>query len=409
MGTLAEVRAMAGHLVNCGMSFQNASLATVGETVFEPATFTPSAVDERILGIDILRGWAVFGMFVVHMTVSPWGIGIAPNAPALDTATYFFINAAWRGCFVALFSFLFGLGFAIQNTRARKKGIPFGPVFLRRLAGLFLIAIIAYSMIPAGDALILYACFGLTLPIAARLPRASLPFLAIGACGVATVVAALSGSGPMLFSDNANSGTVIAASLTAEPSSYTSFAIERASTLRIYFSSGHHFLARFDILGLMILGLWIGRLEIFHNLKQHNTLVVFATLILLSLGIFAALTPGLSHVPAPFFLGLGYAGVILLLLKYQAGRSLLMPLSHVGRLAFTNYLMNCAIGVFIFHPIGLGLAGKIGPFMGMLAAFLIFSVQMISSWIWLQYFRYGPVEALWRLMTYGRMPQLRIG
>ena len=70
------------------------------------------------------------------------------------------------GKFVALFSILFGLGFVIQWERAQARGVRFIPFYLRRLAGLLIIALVAYIHIPMGDALILYALFGTLLLVA---------------------------------------------------------------------------------------------------------------------------------------------------------------------------------------------------------------------------------------------------
>lgn len=77
-------------------------------------------------------------------------------------------------------------------------------------------------------------------------------------------------------------------------------------------------------------------------------------------------------------------------------------LAAPGRMALTNYLMQSVIGVLLYYGIGLGLGASL-PLAGVeLVALLIFIAQMILSSLWLRAFRYGPLEWIWRILTYGR-------
>ena len=77
-------------------------------------------------------------------------------------------------------------------------------------------------------------------------------------------------------------------------------------------------------------------------------------------------------------------------------------------MALTNYIMQSALGVFIYYGIGLGMAANAGPALFMPIAVGVFIIQVIYSKIWLSYFNYGPLEWIWRMLTYGKyLPLLK--
>jgi len=100
------------------------------------------------------------------------------------------------------------------------------------------------------------------------------------------------------------------------------------------------------------------------------------------------------------------AGVVLL---YQGSmRPVLSPIAAVGRMALTNYLLQTVTCVLIFYGYGLGRFGSYSPARATLLALGIFAVQIVLSNLWLSFFRYGPMEWIWRQLTYGRRLQLRL-
>ncbi len=107
-------------------------------------------------------------------------------------------------------------------------------------------------------------------------------------------------------------------------------------------------------------------------------------------------------------LGFFYAAVIILLVQREAWKRRLAPLAAVGRVALSNYLLHTLILLSIFHNFGLGLFGQIGPAVGVALAFLIFPLQVLLSMWWIRRFRFGPVEWLWRTLTYGKLQPMRV-
>ncbi|HEY4053205.1 MAG TPA: hypothetical protein VGL74_05660, partial [Terriglobales bacterium] len=128
----------------------------------------PIKLSERILFIDVLRGMALFGILAANMRAffAPLdaydNIGVLFHGRA-DVIAQTFIDAFIQGKFISIFSFLFGLGFAIQMTRAEERGARFMGFYPRRLLALALFGLIHGILIWAGDILLTYALSGALL------------------------------------------------------------------------------------------------------------------------------------------------------------------------------------------------------------------------------------------------------
>src|SRR5690625_4239706 len=95
------------------------------------------------------------------------------------------------------------------------------------------------------------------------------------------------------------------------------------------------------------------------------------------------------------------------LMQYPWGRKVITPFSAVGRTAFTNYILQSVIATTIFYSYGLGLYGKVNPFIGLLISLVIFLIQLFISNLWLRHFKYGPLEWIWRSATYMKLPPFK--
>ena len=104
----------------------------------------------------------------------------------------------------------------------------------------------------------------------------------------------------------------------------------------------------------------------------------------------------------------GHIGAVMLLRKSDLLGGLKKRLAAVGRMAFTNYLMHSGISTTIVYGYGFGLFGRIGRFDLMGFVLGIWILQLTVSPIWLQHFRFGPLEWLWRTLTYGSVQPLRL-
>jgi uncharacterized protein len=121
------------------------------------------------------------------------------------------------------------------------------------------------------------------------------------------------------------------------------------------------------------------------------------------LGLLDTFFYAISVVP----LSLAYTSSICLLWIKTNGQSWLRKLAPVGRMALTNYIMQTILSIFIYYNLGLGLGTKFGPVLSFPIAIGIYLLQVIYSNIWFRHFQYGPLEWIWRQLTYGKRLPLK--
>jgi uncharacterized protein len=404
-------------------------------------TAGPITGRERIEIVDILRGFALFGILLVNMAVfkASWA-GLqytATDASPLDRIVTLAVDFFATGKFFTLFSFLFGFGFAIQMIRAKQKGVPFVPRFARRLLVLFAIGLIHALLIWYGDILVSYALIGFLLILFRnRSPRA----LLIWASALLLVATLLIGGfmGLMELSRMVPEGRAALAQVEAQTLAQTEGDVAR--DLAIYGGGSYGEIVRerisdyggllfgvlfmvLPILAMFLLGLYAGKLGILHDPAAHLTLLRrvrfwglllgFGLSLLLVIGqmrlsLFGALFSELLHfsLSGPL-LSMGYAATIVLLAQHERWRSRLAPLGSAGRMALTNYLLQSLICTTLFYGYGFGLFGQVGAALGIVIALVIYALQIPFSMWWLRRFQFGPMEWLWRSLTYGAWQPMR--
>jgi uncharacterized protein len=368
-----------------------------------------SATD-RVLALDVLRGWAVGGMLVVNFGYFSQQ-GLAPRAGA-DALGRPLVQLLADGKFWTLFAVLFGIGFAMQLERATTRGAAFAPVYVRRLLILFLIGLV-HALLHPLEILHRYALLGLLL-----LPLRTVSTRALITVGIAALVAP-----PVLY------GLAV-----GQPP-------EIAESARVYSEAGlpellSHNLARFrrdaiDIRVLapfpyFVLGVYLGRRGRLQALTDGGGLAHARWWLLgLGVGLQAAILALVVAAPAmvptmarPLMLtlldvgnalvGLFYAAVIVLMLKHARWQRRLSGLASVGRMALSNYLLQTAVATTLLYGYGAGLHGRLGIVTGLPLVGLSFLVQVVASRWWIARFRFGPAEWLWRSATYGCPQPLRL-
>jgi len=400
----------------------------------------PTAARERIVLLDVLRGFAVFGMFTVNMTADlPWGSAFREQPLGIaDGTVMILIDLLTNGKFITIFSFLFGVGFFLQLERARGRGVPFLATYLRRLVALFFIAALAIVAGLGAGILIDYSAYGLLLLF---FSRRSARFLLVAAivCFVIQVVSSNIEAVSDLIGteqperielvDDRSSPEALAENekdRVYREGSFKEIASYRASSLLEYVLSWKHYMWDVDLLGLMLLGCYVCRRGALQDLAVRMKMARTALPWLLSIGvagmvIFVWLRPwpnadselltligelAFWPVGAPV-LGLGYAAIITLLLEKERCRRALLLFAAVGRMALTNYLFHALVIAAFTYQWGLGLYGEMGPFWGLMAVFAIFPLMVFASSWWIARFQFGPIEWLWRTLTYGQLQSLR--
>ncbi|MCP3141939.1 DUF418 domain-containing protein [Pyxidicoccus xibeiensis] len=415
----------------------------------------PRPVDsgERLALLDTLRGFALCGVFISNVMVWFSGRVFLPreqvlaamsNASLADTITWQAFSVLVAGKFITIFSFLFGLGFAVQMGRAEARGATITPLYVRRLGVMLVMGLAHLFLIWYGDILSTYAALGFGLLLfrgrSDRTLLISALLLAVGWGIVGVVILKF----PQLMADTPEAGAAI-----AKAAGEKSAAI-RAQTLAAYMSGSWldatkataNFFFRdylpllvaitFSTFGRFLLGLLAGRRRIFHDVPQHLRLfrrllgwglvagvigsgsgLVVQQLMLKKVFTPETLPTWVPFVTAPLrHLGeLGFAAVyvagLTLLFQRATWQRVLGLLAPVGRMALTNYLSQSIISVLFFYGYGLGFITKLGPAMCVVYCLAVFAVQVVWSHLWLSRFRFGPAEWVWRSLTYGKAQPMR--
>ncbi len=415
------------------------------DIVQRTAQAVPVQQTERIPTIDILRGFALFGILTVNMYLfsHPFQDYLLPlpDLPWYDRLATWLVHMFSEGKFYPLFSLLFGLGFAIQLERAQARGGGFVPLYLRRLLVLFGFGLVHAYFIWIGDILTLYAVLGLVLLffVRVRRPRTLLIWAAVFFILPQLAYAALAGLVELARTVPEGAAQIEAAfaeqealfraererALAAYSSgSYAEITAQRARDLQtIWFGS----LAMAPmVMTMFLIGAYLGRRGVFRAIPGHRGL--FRRLVIWGFAIglpanllytvlatrvqrsefgweFALMNIALSL--GGLAQSLAYLGAITLLAERMPWQRWLGALAPVGKMSLSNYLLQSIIATLIFYGYGLGLFNQVGAAAGLGLAVLIYLAQIPLSHWWMARFRYGPAEWLWRTLTYLRPQPMR--
>ena len=401
----------------------------------------PTPTGERIQLLDVLRGFAIFGMFAVNMTWDLRGGQIYLPEPLgfADQTVMLFIALLANSKFVTIFSFLFGLGFYLQFERARTRGANFAALFSRRSADLLLIACVAMACGLAVWILILYVIFGLVLLFLCKRSRRVLLISAI----LCFVLANLGWRVKKIYGASPDSATPASANEAAsaektrldemgrafEEGTFADIAVASLAGMAVLLAGGGVEWVELNHLGLLVLGFYVGRLGVLEDAAVRRRFVrsafpwllgipVAGTVIFMALKSYAtvgsdslalASIEGLVDWSIYQVLGLSYAAGITLLFERDACKRVLSLLAPAGRLALTNYLLTSVVAAVVIYSWGFGLYGRLRPTMGALIVVTLFPLLVLASAWWTRRFQFGPVEWCWRAMTYGVIPPMRVG
>lgn len=396
----------------------------------------PVDPSERIEVIDILRGFALLGILLVNF----WGSS-GEGANRLDKIVSEVLDIAVSSSFYPLFSFLFGLGFALQLLRARQRGAPVVDLYLRRMLALFLIGSFHAIVIWDGDILVHYALLGLLLIPLHRLPdgwlwvivavplllslwgpqvRAFTASLSGPAAAEATYLREIEENQRSLALDAINQRHELDDRSTRLESfaSAVSARWERyARRLRSMFS--RNFLLD-DILAFFVLGLIVGRRRVLQEAQRYRRLLGVVAGVALAACVSGTLVAivvepenrtlnGLAWYGNDYGATMFYiAGLTLVVTTWRRVAALLRPLAAVGRIGLTNYLMQSVFMTVFFSRYGFGLDEPSTSVWVLVNLLFFTAVQIPLSMWWVARYRFGPAEWVWRSMTYGAVQPLRM-
>ncbi|MBR6863366.1 MAG: DUF418 domain-containing protein [Bacteroidales bacterium] len=381
---------------------------------------------KRFVILDALRGFAMLGIILANFPeFSLWTFSDPAGWTGLDRVTRAVQTFLVDGKFYTLFSLLFGVGFSIQLANAEGKL----RIFYRRMSVLLVIGLLHLLFLWSGDILMLYAACGMLLPLFRNLPTRSilciagtfllLPVLSDAVLGT-TLADPLEAEQWRICGlygiTEANFGTWL-----SDAHSYREVLqfLHQGAVERMWeFVIGHRY---FKVLGLFMIGFAVGRERIYADVTAHQTLLRRILLAGFAAGIpLSVLYTWSSMGGMPWgrvVHSLTYLSVYPMGFAYAAGFCLLFDrrpdapgwrlFSNLGRMACTNYLSQSVFGILLFYGIGLGLGNRVDLLTTEAIALGVYAFQVLFSTLWMRSFFFGPVEWLWRILTYGRRLPLR--
>lgn len=376
----------------------------------------------RILSLDIMRGIAIFGIFLVNMLsfhspllyIDPYSWWENP----IDQAIYSLIDIFAQGSFYPLFSLLFGYGFMILRERTLQKGVSFLSLASRRLFCLMAIGIFHAVLIWHGDILINYAFLGFFV----------LMFMGWTAKGMVFT------GGLLWFIPNLLLSLLLFASASFVPANESALynKAEAEQSVHIYQQGSildimeqrfedwylvnnpmNSIFMLFSILPFFLIGAGAAKWKLIERAKELKKPFGLAFFLFLILGLFIKLTPyvyghnvWISYIQDAIggpMLTIAYVLGIVLAAETKIGTKLFTSFAPVGKISMSNYLLQSILSTLIFYSYGLGFYNKISVVTGTILVILIYLLQIVLSHYWLKNHIYGPVEWLWRTITYKKI------
>lgn len=384
--------------------------------------FTPTPLQERVEALDILRGFSLLGILLVNI------IAFYTPQPYIDLGSWFTdaSDIIWhqrldiyvQSSFYPLFSMLFGYGLAMQWAKAERSGVNFYKVGFRRLMMLLLFGVFHAFGIWWGDILMTYAITGLFVLLLLRWKPLALLATAL-LLNVVFHVFMLFIVG-YIYLGNQEMGTAALDIVAVEKSimAYGTGDWLDAFSQRVQdviFQNDLFMLvmALFTILPYMLVGVVASKWRLVERAKEFKIGWIVVGIVFFAVGAFIKGSPIMwertylldylkVYVGGPL-MSIGYIGLIISLLFIPQVIQLLKPIAKIGRMSITTYIMQSIILSFLFYNFGLGWFGKLDVRTGIVVAIAIYIVQILFAELWFSKFRQGPIEALWRKMTYGKL------
>lgn len=394
---------------------------------------------ERYILLDALRGLALLGICLANFSeFSLYSFLRDETATEMPTAgidyvvrylQYIFID----GKFYTLFSLLFGIGFSIIISNAMQRHVNGFPVFYRRMIMLLLIGFAHLMLIWSGDILVLYAALGLFLPLFRNVSNKGLLIASAIFLLLPVVIDAFIEATGIRFSAEvvriqqyycARYGITDEnfAYWLRDAGNYTDvfkFLIQGAFVRMQEFIDGNRV---FKVMGLFLLGFYIGRNRLYARLEEKKNLLKRVAVWGGAIGLPASLLYAWSamnghpwglaghtllYTISVFPLGMAYVAGFCLCYLQKGEHRIFHWLAAPGRMALTNYIGQSVWGILLFYGIGFGWGADMGLIYVLLIAGGVYLVEMVFSHVWLHYFQYGPLEWIWRMLTYGEWLYLR--
>jgi len=398
----------------------------------------------RIEAIDVVRGFALLGILGPNMLAFGWPeqaqwspavigksmemLGTGPAHEAANRAGHLIVEFFFFGKMMFLFSMLFGAGAVLFARKFEGEGttLKTGAVlWYRRMAWLVVIGLVHGVLFWYGDILVFYALTGMGMIWWVRRWEPKSLLAAGGGIYVLATVLMVELISLAVWDHDAGKSDLfagIAEQIVGYQGDWYMVFHQRLEDLSFMYLFVFPAYFVFAGSGMMMIGMGLMRMGV---LSGERPIGFYRKLAIVGLGLGCTLTAvaiwgsmQLSADASGFLfqsvgqlvgipMALGYAGVLILLVKAGRLRRVTHALAAVGRMALTNYLLQTLICTTLFYGYGFGLFARVEyPQMGLIMLG-VWGVNIALSLVWLRFFRFGPMEWLWRCLTYWRVLPIR--
>lgn len=407
-------------------------------------TIAPVKNADREMFMDILRGFAILGIFIANLNFlslyNSEQVSVGYHY-AFDSQMTFLQAMFIEGKFYSIFSLLFGWGMALQMQKVKQPGLNSTVLVKRRLWGMLLFGLLHLFILWTGDIVAFYAMLGFLLLLFRNMPDRKLLFW-----GFFLVLSPI----PIYFLKMNFLWLNAPAGILFETGKYVNEHLNHVSAngpgkalrntgswidiWKMNISGGFFryaylfFVSRISkVLGMFLIGYYVGRNGNYKKILQNRNLLLRIAVsgFIIGLpanyflahymqheddyfdlkmnGFYQTVAYALGVVP----LAMAYASSLALVYQSGAGKKILRLLQPVGKMAFSNYLLHSLISILVFYGVGFGFGGQLGPTAWTIFALAVFSFQIFFSYMWLKTFNFGPIEWVWRSLTYRQWQPMR--
>ena len=399
----------------------------------------PVAPSERIVSLDVLRGFAILGILIVNIQsfAMPEAAYLNPTAYGdligLNQVAWILSHVFADQKFMTLFAILFGAGIVLMTDRSEAKGRKTAGLHYRRTFWLLVIGLIHAYLLWYGDILVLYAMCATVAFLFRRLAPGKLLIIGLLLIAVCPGIYTLAGlSMPHWPEEDYNDllstwkpdAELIEEEITTYRSGWTTQLPRRAATSFFFQTFVFLIWGVWRAGGLMLIGMALFKWGVLTAERSRRFYLILLCiglgvgLPIVGTGVVRNFAAGWSLDYSMFlgvqfnywgslFVSLGYISAVMLMYQSFAQNKWTVWLSGIGRTALTNYLFQTVVCITLFYGHGLGWFGHVSRTYQLLIVVGVWALQLALTCLWLRYFRLGPVEWAWRSLTYFRWQPIR--
>lgn len=401
---------------------------------------TPINPQQRLESLDLLRGVAVLGILIMNIQSFSMIQAAYFNPAAYGDLTginrwiWIVSHIVGDQKFISLFSTLFGAGILLMATRLEQQGRRPVATHYQRMVWLLLIGLCHGYLLWHGDILVAYALLGSVVFLFRRLTPRRLLILGLAIVSISSLLSIMSGWsmqfwGPEALQQNrqwwAPDADLVARELEAFRGGWLDQMPERFKATLMFQTLGFLFFTAWRAGGLMLVGMALLKWGVLTG-ERSNRLYIWMAAIGLGSGIPVVAYGVVQNFDAGWSLeyswligsqfnywgSIGIAGAILALVMLLHRHGTFPLLRHAlvatGRMAFSNYLLQTIVCTTLFYGHGLGLFGSLERWAQALVVTGLWVLALLISPLWLGRFRFGPIEWLWRSLTYWQIQPMKL-